>query len=167
MIRINTPADKLIPPLPPMSERSVVYPSENRFLGFGMKRRNEREQYQVECNELSTSLLRCNTSMQPLVSPSQAKSAAYYAANYVSKDPFELTSCLPLLYQGQLEIRKYGSNSEDAGSASRNAIILIQKLLHKVNKIEVSAQQAASAMLGYDSFFFIPRFQFLLCVGSC
>ena len=102
--------------------------------------------------------------MQPLVSPSQAKSAAYYAANYVSKDPFELTSCLPLLYQGQLEIRKYGSNSEDAGSASRNAIILIQKLLHKVNKIEVSAQQAASAMLGYDSFFFIPRFQFLLCM---
>ena len=83
----------------------------------------------------------------------QAKSASYYAANYVSKDPFELSSCLPFLYQAQLDLRKYGSKAEDAGEPSRNVKVLIEKVLHKVNKIEVSAQQAACAMLGYDSYF--------------
>ena len=125
-----------------------------------MARTNELEQYQVECNELTTSLLRCNTSMQPLISPSQAKSASFYAANYISKDPFQLSACLPLLYQGQLELRKYGSKASDSGSSSRNTKAILEKLLHKVNKIEVSAQQAASAMLGYDSFFSSHDFQF-------
>ena len=38
--------------------------------------------------------------------------------------------------------------------------MLIQKLLHKVNKIEVSAQHAASARLGYDPFFSSHDFSF-------
>ena len=146
---------------PPIQNTDApVYPHDHRCFGFGLARRNELEQYQVECNELTTSLLRCNTSMQPLISPSQAKSASFYAANYISKDPFELSACLPLLYQGQLELRKYGSTAKDSGSSSRNTKALLEKLLHKVNKIEVSAQQAASAMLGYDSFFSSHDFQY-------
>ena len=149
----SKPGHEIISIPPPIDENSPLDPPENRIIGFGMARKTELEQYQVEANELTTSLLRCNTSMQPLISPSQAKSASYYAANYVSKDPFELSSCLPFLYQAQLDLRKYGSKAEDAGEPSRNVKVLIEKVLHKVNKIEVSAQQAASAMLGYDSYF--------------
>ena len=149
--------------LPPIENiHSPVYPYDNRCFGFGMARTNELEQYHVECNELTTSFLRCNTSMQPLISPSQAKSASFYAANYISKDPFQLSACLPLLYQGQLELRKYGSKASDSGSSSRNTKAILEKLLHKVNKIEVSPQQAASAMLGYDSFFHLMTFNFVL-----
>ena len=149
----SKPGNEIISPPPPIDENSPLDPPENRTIGFGMARKTELEQNQVEANELTSSLLRCNTSMQPLISPSQAKSASYYAANYVSKDPFELSSCLPFLYQAQLDLRKYGSKAEDAGEPSRNVKVLIEKVLHKVNKIEVSAQQAACAMLGYDSYF--------------
>ena len=149
----SKPGNEIISLPPPIPENSPLDPPENRSIGFGMARKTELEQYQVEANELTTSLLRCNTSMQPLISPSQAKSASYYAANYVSKDPFELSACLPFLYQAQLDLRKYGSTAEDAGERSRNVKFLVEKVLHKVNKIEVSAQQAASAMLGYDSYF--------------
>ena len=149
----SKPGNEIISPPPPIDENSPLDPPETRTVGFGMARKSELEQYQVEANELTSSLLRCNTSMQPLISPSQAKSASYYAANYVSKDPFELSSCLPFLYQAQLDLRKYGSKAEDAGEPSRNVKVLIEKVLHKVNKIEVSANQAASAMLGHDSYF--------------
>ena len=149
----SKPGNEIISLPPPIPENSPLDPPENRSIGFGMARKTELEQYQVEANELTTSLLRCNTSMQPLISPSQAKSASYYAANYVSKDPFELSACLPFLYQAQLDLKKYGSTAEDAGEQSRNVKFLVEKVLHKVNKIEVSAQQAASAMLGYDSYF--------------
>ena len=138
---------------PTIDENAPIDPIDDRIIGCGLARTTPLEQYQVEANDITTSLLRCNTSMQPLISPSQAKSASYYAANYVSKDPYELSSSLPFLYQAQLELQKYGSKAEDHGQKSRNLKVLMEKLLHKVNKIEVSSQQAACAMLGYDSFY--------------
>ena len=55
---------------PPIDLNNPLDPFDERITGFGMARRNEVEQYQVEANDLTTSLLRCNTSMQPLISPS-------------------------------------------------------------------------------------------------
>ena len=138
-----------------IDENAPIDPFDDRIIGCGLARTTLLEQYQVEANDITTSLMRCNTSMQPLISPSQAKSASYYAANYVSKDPYELSSSLPFLYQAQLELQKYGSKAEDHGQKSRNLKVLMEKLLHKVNKIEVSSQEAACAMLGYDSFYFL------------
>ena len=103
-------------------------PVDDRITGFGLARRTLLEQYQVEANELTTSLLRCNTSMQPLIAPSQAKSASYYAANFVSKDPYELSSSLPFLYQAQLDLQRFGSKAEDHRTASRTTKSLLQKL---------------------------------------
>ena len=91
--------------------------------------------------------------MQPLIAPSQAKSASYYAANYCSKDPFELSASLPFLYQAQMDLQRYGSKAEDSGEDSRNFKFLLEKVMHQVDKIEVSQQQAACAMLGYDSYY--------------
>ena len=116
---------------------------------------------QVETNKLTSSLLRCKTSMQPLVTPSQAKAAMFYSSKYCSKGPFELSSTLSLFHQAQIAMRKYGSSASDAGTASRNAKCLLQKVLNKIGNIEVSAQQAADAMLGNDSFFSTHEFRFV------
>ena len=58
-------------------------------------------------------------------------------------------------------MRKYGSSASDAGTASRNAKCLLQKVLNKIGNVEVSAQQAADAMLGNDSFFTSHNFRFV------
>ena len=99
--------------------------------------------------------------MQPLVTPSQAKSAMFYSSKYCSKDPFQLSSALSLFHQAQIAMRKYGSSATDAGTASRNAKCLLQKVLNKIGNIEVSAQQAADAMLGNDSFFSTHKFRYV------
>ena len=116
---------------------------------------------QVETNKLTSSLLRCNTSMQALVTPTQAKAAMFYTSKYCSKDPFQLSSTLSLFHQAQISMRKWGSTAADAGTASRNAKCLLQKVLNKIGNIEVSAQQAADAMIGNDSFFSTHTFRYV------
>ena len=110
-------------------------PFEDRITALGLARMTPLEQYQVEANDLTMSLLRCNTSMQPLIAPSQAKSASYYAAKYVSKDPFELSSSLPFLYQAQIDHQRFGSKAEDHGTESRKTKSVIQKVLNKSTKL--------------------------------
>ena len=58
-------------------------------------------------------------------------------------------------------MRKWGSTAADAGTASRNAKCLLQKVLNKIGNIEVSAQQAADAMIGNDSFFSTHTFRYV------
>ena len=57
-----------------------------------------------------------------------------------------------------MALRQYGSVAEDAGTMTRNAKFLIQKVLHRTGLIEVGAQQAAAANLGYNSFFTSHKF---------
>ena len=58
-------------------------------------------------------------------------------------------------------MRSYDPSASDAGTASRNAKCLLQKVLNKIGNMEVSAQQAADAMLGNDSFFTTHKFRYL------
>ena len=85
----------------------------------------------------------------------------FYISKYFSKDPFQLSSTLSLFHQAQMAMRRYNSNASDAGTASRNAKCLLQKVLNKIGNIEVSAQQAADAMLGNDSFFATHKFRYV------
>ena len=157
----SAPGKEIISPPPAEDPARPIDAEETRILGFGLGRSSKIEQMQVETNKLTSSLLRCNTSMQPLVTPSQAKAAMFYSSKYCSKDPFELSSTLSLFHQAQIAMRKYGSSASDAGTASRNAKCLLQKVLNKIGNIEVSAQQAADAMLGNDSFFSTHEFRFV------
>ena len=59
------------------------------MLGFGLGRSSKIEQIKVETNKLTSSLLRCDTSIQPLVTPSQAKATMFYTSKYCSKDPLQ------------------------------------------------------------------------------
>ena len=151
----------VINPPPVHDIASPLYPEETRVLGFGLGRSTELEQKQVETNKVASSLLRCNTSMQPLITPTQAKAAMFYTSKYCSKDPFELSSTLSFFHQAQIAMRKYGSKASDAGSASRNAKCILQKVINKIGHIEVSAQQAADSLLGNDSFFTTHKFRFV------
>ena len=91
----SAPGKEIISPPPPEDPARP----ETRILGFGLGRSSKIEQMQVETNKLTSSLLRCNTSMQPLVTPAQAKAAMFYSSKYCSKDPFELSSTLSLFHQ--------------------------------------------------------------------
>ena len=156
----TTGCDVIAPP-PPEDPDRPIYPDETRVLAFGLGRSTELEQKQVETNKVASSLLRCNTSMQPLITPTQAKAAMFYSSKYCSKDPFELSSALSFFHQAQIAMRKYGSTASDAGSASRNAKCILQKVINKIGHIEVSAQQAADSLLGNDSFFASHKFRFI------
>ena len=157
----SAPGNEVISPPPPEDVDRPIDPEETRVLGFGLGRSSDIEQMQVETNKLTSSLLRCNTSLQPLVTPTQAKAAMFYTSKYCSKDPFELSSTLSLFHQAQISMRKYGSTASDAGTAARNAKCLLQKVLNKIGNIEVSAQQAADAMLVNESFFTTHKFRYV------
>ena len=132
-----------------------------RCLASGLKRTSKIEQMICESNPLTTVLLRCNTSIQPTIAPTAARNAVFYSSKYCSKSPYKLSSTLSLLYTAQLALRKYGSEAHDAGTNTRNTKCLMQKVLHKTGLIEVGAQQAAAANLGYNSFFSSHKFCYI------
>ena len=71
------------PPLPIAT--SPVDPCEDRVITSGFRRTNKIEQSMCEANPLTTVLLRCNTSIQPTVAPTQARNAVFYSSKYCSK----------------------------------------------------------------------------------
>ena len=150
--------DEVISDPPASNCLSPIDSSDNRVIACGLRRTSEIEQKQCEGNHLTTVLMRCNTSIQPTIAPTQARNAVYYSSKYCSKNPYQLSSTLSFLYTAQLALRKYGSVADDAGSSSRTAKYLMQKVLHQAGQIEVADQQAAAANLGYESFFCSHKF---------
>ena len=133
----SVPGHKIISPPPLEDTERPIDAEDNRIMGFGLRRQSKGEQLQVEAYKLISSLLRCNTSMQTLVTPIQAKVAMFYTCKYWSKDPFELSSTLSQCPQAQISIRKWGSTAANAKTASSNANCLMQKMLNKIVNIEV------------------------------
>ena len=150
--------DEYISEPPLQSDNSLIDAVDDRVIASGLRRTSKIEQSMCESNPLTTVLLRCNTSIQPTVAPTQARNAVFYSSKYCSKNPYKLSSTLSLLYSAQLALRQYGSIAQDAGTMSRNAKFLLQKVLHKTGLIEVGAQQAAAANLGYNSYFTSHKF---------
>ena len=144
---------------PPKDERENYFSEKDtRCIVMRLKRKDEYEQMQVECNHITTTCTRCNTSMQIMTSMSQGKAANFYITKYMSKNPFKLCSLLPLLQEAHEEFLKYGSKAKDAGSRSRKGKNMLQKLVNKVGIIEISLQQATAAVLGFDSFIASHKF---------
>ena len=157
----DSSGDEIISEPPQQSDNSPIDPVDPRCLASGLKRTSKIEQMICESNPLTTVLLRCNTSIQPTIAPTAARNAVFYSSKYCSKNPYKLSSTLSLQYTAQLALRKYGSVAQDAGTKTRNTKCLMQKLLHKTGLIEVGAQQAAAANLGYNSFFSSHNFCYI------
>ena len=86
---------------PVLNEALPVDPDDERIIASGLRRTNKIDQMQAESNPLTTSLMRCNSSMQPTTSPTEARNAVFYSSKYCSKNPYRLSSTLSLLYTAQ------------------------------------------------------------------
>ena len=64
------------------------------------------------------------------------------------------------MMQANEEYNKYGSRAEDSGTSIRKATNILQKTLNKSGYLEVADQQAAAAVLGYESYFSSHKFTF-------
>ena len=64
------------------------------------------------------------------------------------------------MMQANEEYNKYGSRAQDYGTNARKATNILQKILNKSGYLEVADQQAAAAVLGYDSFLCSHKFTY-------
>ena len=62
------------------NDTSPVDPHEDRVIASGLRRTSKIEQNMCESNPLTTVLLRCNTSIQPTIAPTQAMNAVFYSS---------------------------------------------------------------------------------------
>ena len=131
--------EKISDPPSPIFTSPVDTP-DDRSLVSGLRRTSEIEQNQSESNPLTTALLRCNTSIQPTIAPTQARNAVFYSSKYCSKNPYKLSSTLSFLYTAQLALRNYGSVADDVGSPTRTTKCLMQKGLHKAGRLLINRQ---------------------------
>ena len=134
---------------------------DDRIIVSRLARTDAFEEMQVEFNPITTALLRCNTSIQVLITESQAKAAAFYIAQYMSKQPYSLQNIIPLIVQAEQEFAKYGSKATDASAADRKAKNMLQKIINKFAILEISDQQATAAVMGYGSFICSHKFTFV------
>lgn len=146
---------------PPGSGGNAFSTKDDRINVSRLARTDSYEEMQVEFNPITTALLRCNTCTQVLSTESQAKAAAFYIAQYMSKQPYSLQNICPFILQAEQEFAKYGSTATDAGAADRKAKNMLQKIINKFVILEISDQQATAAVLGHDSFICSHKFTFV------
>ncbi len=145
---------------PPSFGDNIFTNIDSRILVSRLARPNYWNQMQVPMNIITQALLRCNTSTNVLFTHSCAKSAAFYIAKYISKNPFKISKLIPIIEQARKKLEKYGSTADDAGTNKRKALNILQQVLNKCG-MEVSSQQAAAAILDYPSYFCSHEFIFI------
>ena len=105
----------------------------------------------VTFSPLMSSVLGCNTCVDPLGNISQSKAITYYLIKYMTKDCASLTNSLSLVKAAFEHISKYPSRAEDSGSEQRVSQHLLTRLLNSINDEEYGGQTAALATLGFPS----------------
>ena len=79
---------------------------------------------------------------------SQAKSAIFYIAPYISKGKMTLSACMTILEKARRDVDKFPSTASDANTKEHNAQYFITKILNKLNAyIELSDYQVAAMLL--------------------
>ena len=73
----SRPGREIISPPPNQRRGNPFELDDERIIVQGHKRRDEFEQMQVEAVPIVSSLLRCNTSMQPTVAPKSGKASVF------------------------------------------------------------------------------------------
>ena len=107
----------------------------------------------VDGNVSLSACLGWNTSVNFIAASGSAQSSIYYISKYMSKNPTQAKSILPLVYSAVSKRKLYPSKAEDSGSSQRNATYLTQIVLNLLNGgDECSDQMAASAVYNLDSF---------------
>ncbi|MCP4055651.1 MAG: hypothetical protein GY739_21945, partial [Mesoflavibacter sp.] len=100
----SCPGHEIISDPPPYAEHGNPFEiPDKRKIVFGLKVKDDFEALQPPQQPLTTVCFQCNTSMQPLVAYSEAKSAFYYICKYCAKNPYEVARLLALVLQSDKE----------------------------------------------------------------
>jgi len=97
------------------------------FLGYTHQYEDPK---MAESNVVLAALLKCNTNVQPVGSLSSAMSVLQYLSGYLSKNPVELCNFIACIIAARRRSKRYESTADDAGTESRNAKFLAQKVTY-------------------------------------
>ena len=143
--------DPEIDPPPVIGNLSMPVP-DSRVHWIDHRRLNSVDANLVDGNVSLSAALGWNTSVNFIAAPGSAQSAIYYISRYMSKNPTQAKSILPLVYSAVSKRKIYPSKADDAGSSQRNATYLTQIVLNLLNGgDECSDQMAASAVYNLSS----------------
>jgi hypothetical protein len=145
---------------PPCCELDLFHRENTRFLYWELKREPHLDEngdidtsngYMVEFNKTLTACLKCNTCVSLLGDDAQAKSATFYMIKYMTKDPIATASTLSIIIEAAQK-QHIPSLADDAGTPSRNAKLLLQRILNRnTAQSEYGQTLCAAVLLGYDS----------------
>ena len=143
--------DTCIDPPPVIGNLSIPIPEE-RVFWLDHKRLNAVDGNMVDGNLSLSACLGWNTSVNFVAASGSAQSSIYYISRYMSKNPTQAKSILPLVYSAVSKRKLYPSKAEDSGSSQRNATYLTQIILNLLNGgDECADQMAASAVYNLSS----------------
>ena len=129
-------------------------PHDDRVLAFDLQRRGLDNQQQIEASPVTTSCLRCNTSMQFCGDREGAKAKGMYICNYCSRFDTELNHILPIFYTIRKQNHTKESQALDKGTPERDAIFFLTRALNKFASLcEYSDTQVLSSLLGHPSYY--------------
>ena len=144
--------DEIIDPPPIIGNLSIPIP-DSRVHWVDHKRLTIVDGNLVDGNTFLSGAIGWNTSVNFIAAPGSAQSAIYYISRYMSKNPTQAKSILPLVYTAVSKRKLYPSKAEDSGSSKRNATYLTQIVLNLLNGgDECADQMAASAVYNLPSF---------------
>ena len=101
------------------------------FLGYTHMYNDDR---MAETSPILASFLNCNTNVQLIGSVTSAMAILQYLSGYLSKNPVELCNFLSCIIAARRQYKRYNSTAEDAGSKTRNAKFMAQKVITNIVK---------------------------------
>ena len=100
--------------------------------------------------------VRCNMDIQFIVSGELAKAMIYYVTDYITKSPLKSHVTYAALQQA---VKKYEQVVDQCEDYTRKSKRLLQKCAYAlISHRELSAQQVASYLMGYEDHFTSHRF---------
>ena len=144
--------DTSMDPPPVIGNLSIPIP-DSRIHWLDHKRLNAVDGNMVDGNLSLSASLGWNTSCNFITAPGSAQSSIYYISKYMTKNPTQAKSILPLVYSAVSKRKLYPSKAKDSGTSQRNATHLTQIVLNLINGGDECAEQmAASAVYNLPSF---------------
>ena len=106
----------------------------------------------VPFNDVITTVLGCNTSIQFLGNQEQSKNTLFYLAPYLTKDNVSLSNCISVIKKSYDDVTTNPSKAVDTGTDLRFAKHMNMRILNMLDtKMEISDTQAAAALLGMEA----------------
>ena len=128
----------------------------------------------VPFNDVITTVLGCNTSIQFLGNQEQSKNTLFYLVPYLTKDNVSLSNCISVIKKAYDDVTTRPSKAADTGTDLRFAKHMNMRILNMLDtKMEISDTQAAAALLGMeaqvvtDIFWYINPSQHIEYVKIC